>query len=108
MLLICGGILTIGHYALFYWLWMLVCILASLILANLFVKSMVGLLDLATIMAFIAAPLFSFMNYRVVMNKQLMPAEATPPIWLHILSIIGLAFLTLLALVWIASKFSIM
>ena len=84
-----------------YWLWMLVCIIATLILVHYSVQSMSYLLDVATIMSFLAAPIFGFMNYWVILKCPHLPEEARPHWFLYILSIIGLFFLLSISLLFI-------
>tara|TARA_R110002126_G_scaffold1440_1_gene8259 strand:- start:7033 stop:8292 length:1260 start_codon:yes stop_codon:yes gene_type:complete len=63
------------------------------------------MVDLATTLSFLTAPVLAFINYRLVMSKHF-PGEHRPPTWLRILSWAGILFLTGFALVyayWIIS-----
>ena len=51
------------------------------------------LVQIATVLSFITAPLYAFLNYRLVISKQ-MPENFRPNKELRILSIIGLLFLS--------------
>jgi len=57
------------------------------------------MVDLATTMSFLTAPVLAFINYRLVMSKHF-PDEHRPPKWLRILSWCGILFLTGFALVY--------
>lgn len=74
----------------------------SLIILKLLGKSFTTLVDLATILSFLTAPVLGFINYRVVTSPD-MPAHARPGKGLRVLSWMGLIFLTgftLLFLYW--------
>jgi len=63
------------------------------------------MVDLATTLSFLTAPVLAFINYRLVMSKHF-PDEHRPPIWLRILSWSGILFLSGFALIyayWIIS-----
>lgn len=62
------------------------------------------LVDLATTFSFIVAPVIAWINYKVIMGKQI-KAEDKPPQWLKILAISGLIFLTVFALIYIVVYF---
>lgn len=67
-------------------------------------KGMRFMIELATTMSFLAAPILAYLNYRVVTSPH-MPPEAVPPPWLRALGIGGLAFLTGFALFFLWSFF---
>lgn len=62
------------------------------------------LVDLATTFSFIVAPVIAWINFKVIMGKQI-KAEDKPPQWLKILAISGLIFLTVFALIYIVVYF---
>ena len=57
------------------------------------------MIDLATTLSFLTAPVLAFINYRLIMSKHF-PKEHRPPKWLRILSWCGILFLTGFALVY--------
>jgi Mn2+/Fe2+ NRAMP family transporter len=63
-----------------------------------------SLLDFATIVSFLAAPVFAIINYKVV-TANFMPEEYRPKLWLRVLSWSGIIFLILFSLLFIVSKF---
>jgi Mn2+/Fe2+ NRAMP family transporter len=69
----------------------------------LFLLSEMGqLVQIATVLSFITAPLYAFLNYRLVVSKQ-MPTDLQPDKSLRILSRIGLFFLTGFTLFYLLS-----
>ncbi len=65
-------------------------------------KTMKELLQIATIIAFLTAPLFSYLNYKSVTSKYF-PIEYTPKLWLKILSFMGIAYLSIFSLIYLYS-----
>jgi len=72
---------------------------ASLIIAYA-AKSMVFMVNLATTISFLMAPIFAWLNYRVVTNRQ-MPIEAQPGLFLKVLSWTGIFFFVVFSLVYL-------
>ncbi len=64
------------------------------------------LVDLATTLSFVIAPVIAFINYKVIMSDQI-EAEFRPKPWLKSLAIIGLIFLTVFALIYMAVYFNL-
>ena len=62
------------------------------------------LVDLATTFSFVIAPVIAWINYKVIMSKQI-KAEDKPPKWLKILAISGLIFLSVFAVIYIIVYF---
>lgn len=62
------------------------------------------LIDLATTLSFLTAPILAFLNYRLVMDSHF-PKEMRPPTWLRILSWGGILFLTGFALFFVYWRF---
>lgn len=61
------------------------------------------MVDLATTLSFLTAPVLAFINYRLVMSKHF-PDKHRPPTWLRILSWCGIVFLSGFALFYTYSK----
>ncbi|HEY9115274.1 MAG TPA: divalent metal cation transporter [Bacteroidales bacterium] len=72
--------------------WLLILVSGTLIIIIFFAKSMVFMVTIATTISFLMAPIFAWLNYKVVTDKH-MPAEFRPSLFLRILSWIGIAFL---------------
>lgn len=62
------------------------------------------LIDLATTVSFLTAPVLAFINYRLVMAYHF-PKEQQPPTWLRILSWAGILFLTGFTLFFVYWRF---
>ncbi len=86
-----------------FWFWLIVVIVGSIGLKY-FVENMRMLVDIATILAFLMAPVFGYMNYKVITGDNV-PKEAQPKMWLKILSWAGLLVLTAFSLYFIYIKF---
>jgi len=69
-----------------------------------FTSGLKTLLDFATIVSFLAAPVFAIINYKVV-TADFMPDENKPKPWLRYLSWSGIIFLVAFSIVYIISRF---
>ncbi len=77
-----------------YWLFLGVLVAGALTLISVFAKSMVGLVQLATVLSFLTAPFFAVVNYRLITGRHV-PEALKPGTPLRILSWLGMAFLLL-------------
>jgi Mn2+/Fe2+ NRAMP family transporter len=75
--------------------------LLGILLSGYFLRSMKQLIDLATTFAFLTAPIFGYLNYRVATSTEMMSAEAAPNRFLIFLSKIGLFFLISVSVLYI-------
>ena len=83
-----------------YKMWLLI-LAGGTISIFMFLLSEMGLLiQIATVLSFITAPFYAFLNYRLVLSDQ-MPNAAKPSKGLRILSVLGLLFLSSFALVYL-------
>ncbi|WP_420388397.1 NRAMP family divalent metal transporter [Roseivirga sp.] len=64
------------------------------------------LVDLATTLSFVIAPVFAYINYKVIMSDQI-SEDYKPKPWLKNLAKAGLIFLTVFALIYIVVYFDI-
>jgi Mn2+/Fe2+ NRAMP family transporter len=87
-----------------YWGWMLVIAAGAVILFSLLKSGMTFMVDLATTLSFLTAPILAVINYKVVTGKD-MPAEAVPPKWMKVLSWAGFVFLTGFSLIFLYYRF---
>ena len=62
------------------------------------------LVDVATTLAFLSAPLFAYLNIRAVSAARL-SVDTAPPRWLSLLAWVGLVFLTLFSLLFLVVHF---
>lgn len=88
----------------YYWVGMLIVAAGTMILLTALASSMAFMVDLATTLSFLTAPILAVINYKVVTGKH-MPAEGIPPKWLKILSWAGFMFLFGFSLLYLYFKF---
>jgi Mn2+/Fe2+ NRAMP family transporter len=89
-----------------YWAWMLVVIAGSVLLIGVFRGYLTRMVDFATTLSFLTAPVLGYFNYRVVTGRNMPPGTA-PPRWLRALSWTGLAFLTVFGLIFVVWRFGL-
>jgi len=87
----------------YYWISSLVMAVFSIGIITFFVSGLKTLLDFATILSFLAAPVFAIINYKVV-TSSFMPVDFRPGKWLKTLSWCGIIFLISFSLLFIAVK----
>jgi len=75
------------------WFWLGILLSGTMIIITFFLKGMSFLVDLATTLSFLTAPILGYLNLRVVTGKNV-PIENQPKSWLKVLSWIGLVVLT--------------
>lgn len=76
-----------------YWFWILIVSVGTLLLLSVLSGSMGFMVDLATTISFVTAPVFAILNFKVIMNRQL-PQEAKPKKWLIVYAWAGIIFLS--------------
>ncbi len=76
----------------------------SIIIVSFFAKDLKSMMDLATVISFLAAPVFAFINYKVVTASDF-PKDYKPKLWLKILGQLGIIFLTGFSLIYLWSLF---
>ena len=79
---------------------MIIVAVISFVFILLLSANLKDLVDLATTLSFVIAPVIAYINYRVIMSDQL-TAEFRPKPWLKNLAIVGLMFLTVFALIYV-------
>lgn len=86
-----------------YTISMLIIALGAILIQLFFLEAFKSLIDLATILSFLTAPVLAFMNYKVMMHSSI-PESAKWGRKMRILAIVGIFFLTILTsiyLVWL-------
>lgn len=84
--------------------WLLIVVLGALLLISYFSKSMTFMVDLATTISFVTAPLLAYLNFKAVLSPA-MPKAGIPPFWLKVYANIGLAFLTVFSMAFLYWRF---
>ena len=87
-----------------YWAFMIAMIAGALLIYIYLTSRMLTLVDFATTLAFVSAPLFAYLNCRAISAAKL-DADAAPPKWLRILSWVGLLFLTGFSILFLVMRF---
>lgn len=83
-----------------YWFWIILVALGGFLLLSLFSRSMRFMVDLATTLSFVTAPVLAYLNYRVICSSHV-PAKARPGKFLRIYSWVGIVFLGLFSLFYV-------
>jgi len=78
--------------------------LVSLIILYFAGGNFIFMVDLATSVSFLTAPVFAFINYKLIYSKHF-PEESRPPVWLKWLSWAGMIFITGFALLFMIWRF---
>lgn len=89
------------EHGLIYWAWIVIVMAGALTLLRYFTSSMTFMVDVATTLSFITAPILAIMNYRVITSKHV-PEEARPGFWLRLWAWTGIIFLGVFTLFYIA------
>lgn len=87
-----------------YWIFIAVMTGGALVVFKYLTSHMRTLIDATTTVAFLSAPLFAYLNCRVVSSSR-MPEDAVPPKWLRLLAWAGLAFLVGFSIVFLIVRF---
>jgi Mn2+/Fe2+ NRAMP family transporter len=85
-----------------YWFWIIIVSVGTLLLLSVLSGSMGFMVDLATTISFVTAPVLAILNFKVIMHRRF-PQEAKPKKWLIIYAWAGIAFLvafSLFYLIW--------
>ena len=76
-----------------YNFWIILLASGTLIIFTFFISEMGLLIKIATILSFITAPFYAFINFRLI-NSHHTPKSFRPSLFINILSILGILFLT--------------
>jgi len=87
------------------WIWMLIVVSGALILMSVLSSSMRVMVDIATTLSFVTAPILAVLNYKVVTDNH-MPIESQPKKWLRLYAWIGIVFLSGFTIFYIFWRFS--
>lgn len=85
--------------------WTLLNSAVGLIIIWFFRQHLKMMVDVVTILSFLAAPIFSFLNLKLIVSKQV-PNQLKPPKYLIALSWIGILFMTTLSIIFIVQKWA--
>ena len=88
----------------YYFHWISVLSLGTMLIFYFLLAEMGTLVELATVLSFVTAPFYAILNYKLVVSKN-MPKSHRPSRSMRILSIIGILFLSIFALGYILTRF---
>ncbi len=83
-----------------YLIWIVLVAAGAVMLLGLLASSMTFMVDLATIISFLTAPVFAFINYRLI-NLSHVPKEQRPGSGLKWLSWVGIVFLAIFSVIYL-------
>jgi Mn2+/Fe2+ NRAMP family transporter len=89
-----------GNRQVLYWFWITVMVAAVLIIIGYLSSSMRFLVDLATTLSFITAPVLAYLNYRAVTHPHV-PQASRPGKWMRLYAWAGIIFLGAFSLFYI-------
>ncbi|BFN36912.1 Nramp family divalent metal transporter [Fidelibacter multiformis] len=83
-----------------FWMIVALLVLSGLLIIGVFLSGIKTLVDVATILAFLTAPVFALLNFRLVSARHF-PKEDRPGIFMQVLSWCGILFLTGFSLIYL-------
>lgn len=86
-----------------YKFWLFIVLIGAYIVINNFLGDFKALIDLATIISFIIAPIIAIVNFRLVCSNDLTDEEK-PNRFMRILSVLGIVYLLSFSLLFVALK----
>ena len=86
-----------------YKVWLFIVLAGGFIVINNFLGNFKALVDLATIISFVIAPLIAIVNFKLVLSDDLTPAEK-PNLLMRVLSVLGIIYLLSFSLLFVALK----
>lgn len=89
-----------------YWFWIAVVVAGTLLLLGYLSGTMGFMVDLATTISFVTAPILAVLNFRVISHRHF-PDKFRPKKWLRVYAWLGILFLTAFSLVYIVWEFFI-
>lgn len=87
-----------------YSLFLIIIGTGGFLLFYLFASNMIQILEVATIMSFLTAPIISVLNLRAI-TSELISESHRPPKWMLILSYVGLVFMVAFSVYFLYDKF---
>ena len=88
----------------FYVIFLIILSSGAFVIISQFQDNLKDLVDFATVLSFVIAPVIAIFNFRLVTGKFL-DIEHQPSIWLKILSVVGIIFLSGFAIFFMLTKF---
>ncbi len=76
-----------------YWFWLILTALGTTVILLFFFRDMRALVDLATTLSFVIAPVFAILNFVAMYDKDV-PAESKPSVWMKRFNIASIVLLS--------------
>ncbi len=92
-------LLTGRMYKWNYTFWIILVSMGAFLVISRFLNNLKSLVDLATVLSFVIAPLAAYLNYKVIFSPEV-PVDLRPPLWLKLLAAAGLVFLMVFTLIY--------
>ena len=89
-----------------YKIWLSIVLVGAFIVIHRYIGNFKELVDLATIISFVIAPLIAFVNYKLVLSDDLTPEEK-PNLMMRILSVLGILYLLVFSILFLVLKFDL-
>ena len=86
-----------------YKIWLVIVLVGAFIVIHHFIGNFKALVDLATIISFVIAPLIAIVNFKLVLSDDL-TSDEKPNLMMRILSVLGIIYLLSFSLLFIALK----
>jgi len=87
-----------------HYFWLGVVVLGTFLILKFFMKDFKMMIDLATTLSFLSAPILGWLNYKAITGDNV-PKEHQPKLWLRLMSYVGLFVLTTFGLYYLYIKF---
>ena len=87
-----------------YWIWIVVLSAGAMLIIVYGLKSLTGLVDLATILSFLTAPFLGILTFRAIMDP-IVPEACRPGRGLRALAVAGIGFLSAFLLFFLYYRF---
>jgi len=87
-----------------HWFWLIIVLCGTILIFAFLIENMKTMVDFATIVSFLVAPVLGWLNLKVVTSKHV-PDYARPKKYLLVLSWVGLLFLTIFGIYFIIVTF---
>lgn len=87
-----------------YWFWIGFVGVGSLVILGFFLTSMKSLVDFATTISFLTAPILAFLHYLILFGKDI-PKSERPGLWMNLFAMFGLLFLSGFSLYFLQMRF---
>ncbi len=83
-----------------FWVIVALLVISGILIIGVFLSGIKTIVDVATILAFLTAPVFAILNYRLV-SSDAFPKEDHPGVFMRILSWCGILFLSALSVIYL-------